>query len=97
MTVHKVSLSTWHNSSCCWCETAGRRAIQAAGSVQQVRYSVLCCIQQLAASNTKLTVWQGLTDQVAQAVMPYLDGTQSAAVKEAAAQVMEYCFCLNKN
>lgn len=67
---------------------AGRRAFEASGSVQQVRHSVLQCIQQLASSSNKITVWRGVTDQVAQVVVRYLDGMQSAAVKEAASQVL---------
>ncbi len=57
--------------------------------LQQMRYSVLHCIRQLGDAAQGSSVWKGMTDKVAEVVIVYLDGSQTAAVQEAVAQVSD--------
>ncbi len=61
----------------------------APAALQQMRYSVLHCIRQLGDAAQGSTIWKGMTDKVAEVVIVYLDGSQIAAVQEAAAQVSD--------
>ena len=61
----------------------------APAALQHMRYSVLHCIRQLGDAARGSTVWKGMTDKVAEVVIVYLDGSQTAAVQEAAAQVRD--------
>lgn len=66
---------------------AGRETLTAPAAVQQMHYHVLHCIERLAHAAQGSTVWKGMTDQVAEAVVIHIDGNQATAVKQAAAQV----------
>ncbi|KAL0049229.1 hypothetical protein WJX82_009193 [Trebouxia sp. C0006] len=67
---------------------AGRGALMAPAALQHMRYSVLHCIRQLGEAAQGSTVWKSMTDKVAEVVIVYLDGSQTAAVQEAAAQAL---------
>ncbi len=71
------------------CLVAGRGALMAPAALQHMRYSVLHCIRQLGEAAQESTVWKSMTDKVAEVVIVYLDGSQTAAVQEAAAQVSD--------
>ena len=70
--------------------TAGRQTLTAPAAVQQMRYHVLLCIKQLASVAQSSTVWKGMTDQIAEAVVVYVYGNQATTVKQAAAQVSRH-------
>lgn len=61
----------------------------APAALQHMRYSGLHCIRQLGEAAQGSTIWKGMTDKVAEVVIVYLDGSQTAAVQEAAAQVSD--------
>ena len=61
--------------------------LQAPAAIQQMRYNVLRCIQQLSDKVQSPTVWKGVTDKVAEAAVVSMDSNQTAAVKETSAQV----------
>ena len=65
----------------------GRGALVAPAALQQVRYSALQTIGQLACLTPVSGLWKGMCDKVAEAVVVYLDDTQTTAVQETAAQV----------
>ena len=69
------------------CLHTGEGSSAAPAALQQMRYSVLHCIGQLAGTGTRHSVWRGMTDKLAEAIAVYLDTAQTSAVKEAAAQV----------
>lgn len=61
----------------------------APAALQQMRYRVLHCVRQLGDAAQGSTLWKGMTDKVAEVVIVYLDGSQTATVQEAAAQVSD--------
>ncbi|DBA77508.1 hypothetical protein WJX77_009976 [Trebouxia sp. C0004] len=67
---------------------AGRGALMAPVALQQMRCRVLHCVRQLGDAAQGSNVWKGMTDKVAEVVIVYLDGSQTAAVQEAAAQAL---------
>ncbi|DBA68248.1 TPA: hypothetical protein ACH3X2_013864 [Trebouxia sp. C0005] len=67
---------------------AGRGALMAPAALQQMRYRVLHCVRQLGDAAQGSTLWKGMTDKVAEVVIVYLDGSQTATVQEAAAQAL---------
>lgn len=75
--------------------SAGPGSQTAPAALQQMRHSVLQCIDQLASIGTGRSIWKGMTDKVAEAVALYLDNTQTCAVKEAAAQARAACTSSN--
>ena len=64
----------------------------APAALQQMRYSVLRCIRQLADIGQGSSVWKGMSDKVAEAAALYLDISQATAVKDSAAEVSQ-CVC----
>ena len=63
----------------------------APAGLQQMRFNVLRCIRQLSDIAQPPTIWKGMTDKVAEEVAVYLESNQTAAVKEASAQVSLHC------
>ena len=73
-------------------DEAGRGTLMAPAALQQMRYSVLRCIGQLADIGQGSSVWKGMSDKVAEAAALYLDISQATAVKDSAAEVSQ-CAC----
>ena len=71
----------------------GRGTITAPAALQQMRFSVLQCLGQLADLRAGPNIWKGMIDQVAEAVAGMVDSVQTSPVREAAAQVLSTPHC----